>query len=1071
MSSRRLSPLVIALLILAFFAVCFCFSWGFFSFLDSKLNSPEAEYYETVAEVQELLRTSPDHLPANAERLVAEGDAERIFEWVRDEIALMPSSHGDFRELTTFVRWGERGALRAGQGTFREKADILAGLLNQAGYEAEVVGPYRDRSLVTSERVMDAFFRDIEREASFDISDREAEKIAAKLSGKDNREGLDEPPGTGGIETEDQLQQAVDELAEKLLALESGSGDSRRYRVATNQGIPLVRVEIGGEDRYLNPNFVDADFAGVEVEEPLEAAPEAEGLLNIEARLEVLVSDRSSWRTLAEGSWTADELAGRQISVGAVAGMSASELSMMRLGDVDILSPYLMVKGADLEEEQSAELSVVGDPISVEGQLIDFDEETNQISRGGSVIHLDQSADPSKVASIDVEADGRSFPNIDLDVQILDGDDVPVLGLGGAQFFIEEEGKPVGARLMQNAGLNQRVLFLLDTSGSIPRSFRGQPMVDFSLGIMEQIQAEAPGAEAAIIRVDGGRYRQGLDPEELWTGDLEKLREQGESAVSRNGGSHLWTNLAHGAELEPTVIVFVNDGHDTGNDGEDVRNRVAMGPPAIIVGVGPVKEEELQDMADRSGGEYFEALEVSDIAPPVEAFLRNQEARPYRLRYSAFDDGPEERTVSLGIKGAHESTKATANYVAPETPTPLATLAGVRLHLKVGSVEVTRLLAGTDDEKVAADPPLSVRNDVLSTFLSPTTVFFEGDAPPLSVWLDEYAGSLRTQQNYVTAGVANDEEALFEAMEEGFQYLPPEAFLANPALPGALSAEARTFVQGMRVAIHRQRVEMETGFQHTSFDILPTARFATMRRAVYDGEDDGSSDYATTLQRTAWLALMEAGAFSALEAPVADGARSESTYNLLGDKELGYGEARRRRNVSHVFPDLDEETTAPWENLIDDWGRDWSLFVPADATPMAMWAVHSDTGEMYGILSDGTGGANAKIRGEETLREIDRFFRMMSLYTMPLNLSPAIGLLQHYFIMLAQLYAAVTVVLATMDASGLEDEIRAALASMVCNTFQSIMLVPFQAASSFLTVIDGLLAIGDKDAVPLPCSW
>ena len=186
---KRLIILVAAILSLVMGAVCAVSAISLFLFTDI-FGSEVDDYYEAVAEVEDLLETSPDHLPARAQALAAEGDAQGLFELVRDDVALTPTSDGTFEDMATHVRWGQRGALRSGQGTFREKADVLARLLDDAGFDAEVVGPYRGDD-VTEEAVMDAFFRDIEREITFGLDDDDAQDLADRLSTKDTREWVD----------------------------------------------------------------------------------------------------------------------------------------------------------------------------------------------------------------------------------------------------------------------------------------------------------------------------------------------------------------------------------------------------------------------------------------------------------------------------------------------------------------------------------------------------------------------------------------------------------------------------------------------------------------------------------------------------------------------------------------------------------------------------------------------------------------------------------------------------------------------------------------------------------------
>ncbi|MEP3073576.1 MAG: hypothetical protein ABJQ26_12355, partial [Maricaulis sp.] len=100
--------------------------------------APEAGPYSVWREVQAALRASPDHSVGRARALVAEGDIAALHRFVRDEIRLI-SRQPDRFAMGGGRQWGSRATLRSAAGTAREKADLLAGLLQEAGVAAEVV--------------------------------------------------------------------------------------------------------------------------------------------------------------------------------------------------------------------------------------------------------------------------------------------------------------------------------------------------------------------------------------------------------------------------------------------------------------------------------------------------------------------------------------------------------------------------------------------------------------------------------------------------------------------------------------------------------------------------------------------------------------------------------------------------------------------------------------------------------------------------------------------------------------------------------------------------------------------
>ncbi|HEX7672374.1 MAG TPA: hypothetical protein VF395_22425, partial [Polyangiaceae bacterium] len=84
------------------------------------------------------LEKSPDHLRARADQAVATADPQKIFEFVRDAIAVVPPFDA-IESIETAIRFGVGNVLRSGVGTPRERAELLAALLGRAGLTASVV--------------------------------------------------------------------------------------------------------------------------------------------------------------------------------------------------------------------------------------------------------------------------------------------------------------------------------------------------------------------------------------------------------------------------------------------------------------------------------------------------------------------------------------------------------------------------------------------------------------------------------------------------------------------------------------------------------------------------------------------------------------------------------------------------------------------------------------------------------------------------------------------------------------------------------------------------------------------
>lgn len=105
---------------------------------DEMVVPSDYDAFDAWREIQAVVRESPDNVPARAEALVAARDVDGLFELVRDDIALLPATAYSMGSSTE-IRWGHRATLRGQAGTMRERAELLAHLLQEAGFEAKVV--------------------------------------------------------------------------------------------------------------------------------------------------------------------------------------------------------------------------------------------------------------------------------------------------------------------------------------------------------------------------------------------------------------------------------------------------------------------------------------------------------------------------------------------------------------------------------------------------------------------------------------------------------------------------------------------------------------------------------------------------------------------------------------------------------------------------------------------------------------------------------------------------------------------------------------------------------------------
>ena len=66
--------------------------------------------YKVWEEMLMALETSPDHLEGRYKKLIAEKDPKAMFDFVRDEIHLMPAKRAEIHGMQTAIKYGTKGA-------------------------------------------------------------------------------------------------------------------------------------------------------------------------------------------------------------------------------------------------------------------------------------------------------------------------------------------------------------------------------------------------------------------------------------------------------------------------------------------------------------------------------------------------------------------------------------------------------------------------------------------------------------------------------------------------------------------------------------------------------------------------------------------------------------------------------------------------------------------------------------------------------------------------------------------------------------------------------------------------
>ena len=949
-------------------------------------------YYPRLRSLRAGLQASPDHTPARAKAVIETRDANAIMRFVRDEIRLV--SHNERRYgLGEQRRFGERAALRAGAGTAFEKASILRRLLQQAGFDARVV---MTSSLPRNE-VAGVFHRNFEQVFEPSIAEEEVRSWVNQPLDRTSRtyisdvaEDHDVPAlrqsikAALGGELSEVLARPIDPRQEGLTpVVEIAQADgSRVYADPIRLGRDVGPLPDG--TRVSEPRGVDGTF-------PVRVTVSATTTADPEARI-----------PLVSREWRSDQLAGRQLNIAFKPNQALGEVFASRVGELRLFAPVLSLQDVNgLEDLAPEDWGAVGDAITLEGDHIHADPQTGQVEVNGVPVRVQPvSAQADTVRSIEIVPNAATFPDMTLGVTPRDDAGEIVEGLTAADFVVEDE-REHAPILLRASDPAVRVLILADASLSMPAAYRltfeqnGEAIKALASGIEQRVKDLHPNAQVEL----------------------------------QSTTSNLWEELDRAvAQKAPNLVIYASDGHVAGarpsQDG-DMAARLRAGPPVIVLSCErPIADiratarrrgesNVFDEMAELTGGRVLDAL-TDDVAPletSIETFLReNYQPPAYTLSYRALASGTRERRVRVraGSADTQEPYHVEAGAVGRATK-----LVSLRLAIEMDGIAVEQVLAGHDG--LRGPPTQSDIDAVHGACLGKHMVAFEGCAPSLSVILDEIVAARMSLEDLDLAIASGaDHAGLQSTLEAGFHTL--DGRLAGlMGRPMALSGQDFSFAeQGLRAVLYSRHPVMNSAQIVERMDILPTAR-----PGVVSAEQHVRQDRA--FEHSLRLAAAEASLFQV------------STLSLLKDRPLGVFERYTHRGLG-----LAEAQEQAWAELMErslrpnHAGRHpGSIFLsdPLGQT-RAVWAVDRGTGEIIGVLPDGSGGGfgpasdeEAQRAAEEIRRQLNELDQVLAGLNLLIGFVPlanplggaSLGLIAAYGQQLARLYGAASLSLILAD--------------------------------------------------------
>ncbi|MEZ4842326.1 MAG: hypothetical protein R2821_12650 [Flavobacteriaceae bacterium] len=961
--------------------------------------------YKIWEEMLLVLQTCPDYLEARMKNLVASKDAEAMFNFVRDEIYLMPTNNKAFGYVGTQLKWGIKGALRYGMATPREKAELLTQMFSNAGIPSKVVF---EQTNISPDEAMLFFLRPIQRRFNLEISNKQWKQWETELQ-TDKASGYKIPEFDADLTKTNTLAEQLWDLIPDKDKVSKPDFDFRWDNYRT----PTVEFQIDGVIKYAHLFDPDVPFGALKNEGRVSAAdPVRLNEDTVEMRLtyrEAIHPDKET--ELISGTWKARDLISRRIQFSCLNGVDMEQSTVTPVGNLRVFTPVLAFQDFDATLETMEKHSVIANPFTLEGKKIELQEDVNK--NAPVVVSPSNTELVKTVNKVEVKAIPVYKSLVKIHVTPVDSEGNIVEGLPASNFNFTDNGQAAQA-LMESNRISPKILLLYDTSLSMPKEYYGENMDAFIASLHEKI----------LVNFSSAIIDKWETPSELFT----------------------W--LLKASKTDYDLIVYATDG-----DNDDVFNEYDLaiyrnGPLALILNVynsDTVHTKKTFDkMAEITNGSVFHARNQSATVEKIVSVIKGLSLAPYTFSFYA-NKGTEHEVV---LEMDNKRLRSADNFTLPEHSENIEInqgIIGIYLDLKVNNTHFKRVLAGWDPVTQRNQKPDNAHfSDVKSLILGGAMFYFEGEGPTLATSVADLLKYRLSTRAWGEALLDNDfATAKNEFGKGGFQYHPDILSLMAPIEDGVTSS-TYTFASGIRIGICKQQLHLEANAITESFDFLPTSDYTSF-------SSGNENAFKINLQKTAQLSIREASAFS------------NSTYNELNNNVTLVERTNAINNQWFTGIPRDDLHYNYWYERIYRGDGNYKIFDVTRAGK-AFWQINSQ-GELYGILKDGTGGGSKSI--EQQLKELNRLidlymaiFSAMGVANMPLSVVATYGKT------LVKLYAIVTEVLIVMDSTGMEDKVAEALKELACNVNKEIMFFALGRVGEVMGSLDLMISLMGGDGLP-----
>ena len=955
--------------------------------------------YKVWEEMLMALQTSPDHLEGRMKILIDSKDPKAMFDFVRDEIYLIPPTYSTLSGMGKMMRYGIKGVLRYGFATPREKAELLHKMYKEAGITSEIV---YERTDIKTEDVPALFFKPRERKLEPKVNQKILDRWQKELQTELNETHL--------IQIDDEEKESK-LLAEQLWSLLPEKEKLRYYKFDfrwDNYRTPSVSFKSGEETKHAH--LFDTSVAFGDLRDGVKTSTADESQFTDE-KVEIALTTRNGINLneeieLLTGSWLLHELAGNQLSLGFANGLTLEQMIVTPIGNLRIFTPTISFESFDEDLDYMAERSFIGNTFTLEADIIDLKSDEPKLN--GNVPLAKPNPNLQKeVQQVAIKAVPRIYPLVKLEVSPTDKNNNFVEGLSAADFKIFDNGIPVSA-IMENNQRTPKITLLYDTSLSMPEQYYGEKINVFIENLENEIKNKYP--KVTILK---------------WKTD-----------------SNLFTSLYKASKQDADIIIYITDGDNNDSYNSDWEKFYNEGPPALILNVHNSTSTHVKTsfemMAKSTSGLVLDAKDQIKVIENISNYLEDLEIPPYVFTYYTTE---KEKEHEVKISLNQERVKNSTNYKFAILPTDDMILGkqlvGLYLTLKTGKQTVKRVLAGWDPLLNSKRKPVySDFKAVRSLILGGALISVEGEGPTMANTMADVLKNKLSNREFGEAMLEDKIKEAKTAFEKGsFSYNNLLASLMQPIQNG-VTQNSLTFASGPRIAIIKNSIGVEEKTSSVSFDYLPTSNYVTIAENPEEG-------FKTTLHKTAQLALLEKSLFP------------ESSFSNLQDKILlertmaidqKWFENHYYKGPNAVF----------WYEKIYRGSGHFKIF-DQSASVMSYWQIDAFSGELYGVLEDSTGGGINGIKLQ--LEELNKVMAVYKIVIENFGFNPGALLepIHKFGITLVRLFAFATEAIIIMDPPEMDKFEQETLAELACSSYRNIILSLYKNGGKGSTGLEHLI--------------